>query len=117
MTGLAGDATLAQAPHPWFSVALNVYNGENYIRQAIDSVLAQTFADWELVVWNDRSTDRTAEICLSYGDPRIRHILADAHAGLDRNLTARQARGRWLAFIDHDDVWLPDKLQSQYDLI
>ena len=117
---LSGDddpAAVALAAVPRFSVAMNVHNGEAVIAEAIDSVLAQSFTDWELVIWDDCSTDRTAEICASYSDPRVRYFLSTERAGLDRNLPARQARGEWLAFLDHDDIWLPNKLSAQNALI
>jgi glycosyltransferase involved in cell wall biosynthesis len=102
-----------------FSVIINVYNGEAFLREAIDSVVAQSFPNWEMIIWDDRSTDRSPEICTAYGDPRIRYFLASEHTGIGaaRSSALRQARGEWVAFLDQDDVWLPGKLAAQNALI
>ena len=100
---------------------MNVYNGEAYLPAAIDSVLAQTLSDWELILWDDRSTDGSVAVCASYAaaDPRIRLHAADANAGLGaaRNGAVAAAAGEWIAFLDQDDLWTPDKLAAQDALI
>lgn len=95
------------------SVIIPMYNVEAYIAAAIDCVLAQTFRDFELLIVNDGSSDSSALICRSYNDPRIREI-RQANRGLAgaRNTGIRQARGRYLAFLDADDLWEPDKLEE-----
>jgi glycosyltransferase involved in cell wall biosynthesis len=100
---------------PQVSVIMNVRNGAATLREAIDSVLAQTFADWELVVWDDRSTDGSAKVVSQYRDPRIRYFLSpeDTPLGKARSDAMRHARGEWLAFLDQDDVWLRHKLHKQ----
>ena len=102
-----------------FSIIMNIYNGEAYLREAIDSVLAQTFADWELILWDDCSTDASAAVCASYADPRVRYVLADKRVSIAeaRNQAIAIARGKWLAFLDQDDIWLPRKLEAQNALI
>lgn len=101
------------------SVIMNVRNGAASLRAALDSVLAQTFLDWELIVWDDCSTDDSAKIVAEYRDSRIRFFLSpeDATLGRARDLAIRQARGKWLAFLDQDDIWLPAKLQKQMALV
>lgn len=103
---------------PLVSVIMNVRNGAPTLREAIDSVLAQTFADWELIVWDDRSTDSSAAIVAEYCDARIRYYLSpeDVPLGRARADAIRQATGEWIAFLDQDDVWLPHKLESQLAL-
>src|SRR5262252_8037824 len=103
---------------PQVSIILNVRNGAAFLREALDSAIGQTFADWELVVWDDRSTDASAQIVAGYRDPRIRYFLSpeDTPLGRAREDAIRQARGEWLAFIDQDDVWLPQKLEKQLAL-
>src|SRR5690349_5141072 len=103
---------------PLVSIILNVRNGAMFLREALDSVMAQTFADWELIVWDDRSTDASAQIVAAYRDPRIRYFLApeETPLGKARDLAIRQASAEWLAFIDQDDVWLPRKLEQQVAL-
>lgn len=101
------------------SVIMNCYNGTQYLREALDSVLAQTFTDWELVFWDNRSTDDSAAIFKTYMDERFRYFLASEHTplGRARHLAVEQARGEWIAFLDCDDLWLPTKLEQQVIII
>jgi glycosyltransferase involved in cell wall biosynthesis len=105
----------------FFSIIMNVYNGEAYLKQAIDSVLAQTFFGWELIIWDDVSSDGSAALCLQYAatDPRIHYYLSPRHTqiGQARNLAIAKANGQWLAFLDQDDIWEAHKLAGQYQLI
>ncbi len=103
---------------PKVSVIMNVRNGAPTLREAIDSVLAQSFADWELIVWDDRSTDASAAIVSAYKDARIRYLLSpdDTSLGKARRDAIEHASGEWLAFLDQDDLWLPHKLQKQMAL-
>jgi glycosyltransferase involved in cell wall biosynthesis len=97
---------------------MNIFNGARYLREAIDSAIAQTCGDWELIAWDDCSSDHSASIVKSYSDPRIRYFLAAEQIplGQARNLALREARGEWVAFLDQDDIWTPDKLQKQLAL-
>jgi glycosyltransferase involved in cell wall biosynthesis len=99
-------------PRPPVSVIVPVYNGERFLTEALDSILAQTYSDFELIVVDDGSTDRSREIAQSY--PSALHIRQD-HAGTAaaRNRGLQSAGGDFIAFLDHDDLWLPDKLASQ----
>jgi glycosyltransferase involved in cell wall biosynthesis len=103
---------------PRVSIMMNVHDGAAYVRDALDSVLAQTFVDWEIVFWDNGSTDRTPEIAAGFGDPRLRYFRSPEGTppALARQLAIGQARGEWLAFLDHDDVWLHDKLARQLEL-
>ncbi|MEO5693088.1 MAG: glycosyltransferase [Usitatibacter sp.] len=103
---------------PRVSIIMNVRNGAAYVRDALDSVLAQSFKDWELVFWDNASTDETGAIAHAFGDPRMRYFRSPElmPLGRARTLAIRQARGEWLAFLDHDDVWLPQKLEMQLAL-
>jgi glycosyltransferase involved in cell wall biosynthesis len=103
---------------PLVSVIMNVRNGASFLREALDSVLAQTFVDWELIVWDDCSTDNSAQIVSQYRDPRIRYFLSpeDTPLGKARDSAIRRVSGEWLAFLDQDDVWLPRKLEMQMAL-
>src|SRR5262249_18441122 len=104
---------------PPISVIMNVRNGEPYLQEAIDSARAQTWTDWEMIVWDDCSTDGTSDIVARYEDSRIRYYLApeETPLGPARDQAIRQARGEWLAFLDQDDVWTSDKLVSQLALL
>ena len=103
---------------PRVSVIINVRNGAPTLAEAIDSVLTQTFADWELIVWDDRSTDNSAEIARRYDDPRVRYFLSpeDAPLGKARSDAIALASGEWIAFLDQDDIWLSHKLHKQMAL-
>lgn len=99
------------------SIIIPVYNSEKYIRETLDSVLAQTFENWELEITDDCSTDRTAEIIKEYThkDPRIHYwrLNNNSGAGAARNNSIQRAQGEFLAFIDGDDWWYPTKLEEQ----
>lgn len=97
------------------SIVMAAYNAERTIRTAIDSVLAQSWKDWELLVVDDCSTDRTGEIVAAYGDGRIRLLRAAENRGAaaSRYAGVEAARGDWIAILDSDDAWAPDKLASQ----
>jgi glycosyltransferase involved in cell wall biosynthesis len=97
------------------SVIIPVYNGENTIRTAIESVLKQSFSNIELIVIDDGSTDSTLEIINNINDPRL-EIFSYPNAGLaaSRNRGIEKASGDFISFIDADDLWTPDKLEVQY---
>ena len=102
---------------PTVSVIIPVYNGVNYLRSAIDSVLAQTYSDFEIIVINDGSTDETEEICLSYGDA-IRYIPKE-NGGVSTalNVGIRKMRGEYFTWLAHDDMFYPDKLKLQLNAL
>jgi len=116
----APAASTAPQRRPRFSIIMNVYNGERYLREALASVFAQTFHDWELIYWDDQSSDGSDEVLRSFpADPRVRSFRAIDHVPLTvarRNAIA-EARGEWLAFLDQDDVWTADKLAKQARVI
>jgi len=103
---------------PQVSVILNLFNGAATLRDAIDSVLAQTFGDWELIIWDDCSTDGSGDILAHYSDALIRYFRSDTQVALGqaRQLAIELARGEWIAFLDQDDLWLPQKLELQMAL-
>ena len=103
---------------PTVSIIMNCFNGETYLRDAVDSVLAQTFEDWELIFWDNQSTDGSAEIFKSYKDPRLHYWYASDHTLLyeARNHGIERARGEYIAMLDTDDWWLPEKLEKQLPL-
>jgi glycosyltransferase involved in cell wall biosynthesis len=95
------------------SVIIPVYNGEHYLTETLDSVLAQTYRPIEIIVVDDGSTDHTATIVQSYTDP-VRYV-GTMHngTGAARNLGVENSSGEFIAFIDADDLWTPDKLAQQ----
>ena len=109
---------LSMRKEPLVSVVMNCYNGEKYLREAIDSVLAQTYQNWEIIFWDNQSTDRSAEIFKSYTDPRHKYFYAPKHTWLyeARNYAIENASGDFFAFLDVDDWWYPEKLEKQVRL-
>jgi glycosyltransferase involved in cell wall biosynthesis len=97
---------------PRVSIIVPVYNGERFLGEAIDSIFAQTYPSYEIIVVDDGSTDRTRQIALSY--PSVKYLYqANAGTASARNRGIAIARGEYLAFLDADDVWMPDKLSIQ----
>ena len=101
--------------NPKISVIMSVYNGERYLREAIDSILNQTFADFEFIIVNDGSTDSSPEIIRSYDDERIRVINNETNIGLTKSLNKAitEARGEYIARQDADDISLPNRFEEQ----
>lgn len=101
--------------NPEISVVMPIYNGARYIRESIDSILNQTFTDFELIIINDGSTDSSEEIILSYNDPRIVYLKNEVNSKicvtLNRGLDA--ARGEYIARLDCDDIAMPNRLEHQ----
>ncbi len=98
------------------SIITPSYNTAKYIEETIDSVLKQTYTNWELIIVDDCSTDNTDEVVAPYlKDERIRYLKNETNSGaaLSRNRALREATGKWIAFLDSDDVWLPEKLEKQ----
>lgn len=118
MNMAAAPSMPGAAAAPAVSIIMNVRNGARTLAVALQSVLAQTFADWELVVWDDGSTDGSQHVVAACADPRIRSHTSPSpsHLGAARVQSMAAARGTWLAFLDQDDVWLPHKLQRQMAL-
>lgn len=114
------EAALGGGRSPRFSIIMNVYNGEQYLREALASVFAQTLGDWELIFWDDQSSDGSEEVLRAFPpDPRVRYFRAAEHVPLTlaRRAAIAEARGAWLAFLDQDDVWTADKLEKQARVI
>lgn len=99
------------------SIITPAYNSEKFIADTIMSVLNQTYQNWEMIVVDDCSTDKTAEIVLSFQkeDSRIKYIKNESNRGaaFSRNIALQNANGKWIAFLDSDDIWHPEKLERQ----
>src|SRR4051794_5959509 len=102
---------------PRVSVIIPAFNAERYLADALRSVRTQTYADWEVVVGDDGSTDRTVEIAAGFGE-RVKIVGAEKNAGpaAARNRAVAQASGELLALLDADDLWLPEFLEHQVTL-
>lgn len=97
------------------TIIINCFNGESFINDCISSVLAQTYTNWELVFWDNLSTDNTAKIINKFKDKRIKYFKASKHTNLPnaRNLALKKAKSNLIAFLDIDDIWHKDKLKYQ----
>jgi len=102
---------------PRVSVIMNCLNCSKYLREAIDSVYAQTYKDWEIIFWDNASTDDSAEIAKSY-DGKLRYFRGENTVPLyaARNFALSKAKSEFIAFLDSDDLWLPVKLEKQMGL-
>ena len=99
---------------PLVSILMNCYNSDTYLRQAIDSVYAQTYDNWEIIFWDNVSTDQSANIAKSYDD-KVKYFRGNETIPLyaARNKAIEQCQGDYVAFLDCDDLWTPDKLAKQ----
>jgi len=99
---------------PLVSVIMNCYNSDKYLKEAIDSVIAQTYANWEIIFWDNQSIDKSAEIVKSYEDERIKYFYAEQHTtlGEGRNKALEKVNGEFISFLDCDDLYLPQKLKK-----
>ena len=107
-----------ESKNPTVSVLMNCHNSDKYLREAIDSVYAQTYKDWEIIFWDNASTDKSAEIAQSY-DSKLKYFKGDEKVtlGKARNYAMAKASGEYIAFLDCDDIWLPEKLEKQLFLL
>ena len=100
------------------SIIMNCQNGEQYLQKAINSIISQSYKNWELIFWDNRSTDNSKKILDSFLDKRIRYFKAKKNTKLyeARNLAIKKARGKFVSFLDVDDWWLPQKLEKQMEV-
>lgn len=98
------------------SIIMPSYNTAKYISESVSSILRQTYTNWELIIVDDCSTDGTDDVVRPFlQDSRIRYIKNDKNSGaaVSRNRALREAAGKWIAFLDSDDLWHPEKLERQ----
>jgi glycosyltransferase involved in cell wall biosynthesis len=97
---------------------MNCFNGEKYLKEALDSVLLQEYDNWELIFWDNQSTDKSADILKSYSNPRFKYFYSNEHTKLyeARNYAISKSSGDLIAFLDTDDYWTSDKLSVQVPL-
>lgn len=101
------------------SIITPVYNSENYISDTIKSVLKQTYENWEMLIVDDCSTDNTAKVINQFDDHRIKYLKLNKNSGaaVARNLALEKANGRYIAFLDADDIWKPEKIEKQLEFM
>ena len=105
--------------HPLISVVIPTYNRVTLLQKSVSSIVAQSYSNWELVVVDDGSTDGTADFIRGMGDPRISvlEMPHSGHIGGLRNIGVQAGSGEWIAFLDSDDVWMPNKLELQLEAL
>ena len=103
---------------PKISVIMAVYNEENYINEAIESILKQTFTDFEFIIVNDGSTDSSKAIIKSYTDKRIK-LINQSNEGVAkaRNAGVKESKGKYIAILDADDISEPNRIKRQYNFL
>lgn len=103
---------------PLVSIIMNCYNGSVYLREALDSIYNQTFKDFEIIFWDNLSTDDSAQIALSYGE-KVCYFRGEGFLSLGaaRNKALDKASGKYIAFLDCDDIWVPTKLEKQVKIM
>ena len=102
------------------SIITPSYNTANYIAETIQSVQAQTYENWEMIILDDCSADNTDGVVREYlSDTRIKYLKNEKNSGaaFSRNYAISKATGKWIAFLDSDDIWLPNKLENQIDFM
>lgn len=101
------------------SIIMPSYNTEKFVDKTIKSVLSQTYENWELLIVDDCSTDNSIQVIKSFNDSRIKIFINDKNSGaaLSRNKALKEAKGKWIAFLDSDDIWDKNKLRKQIDFM
>lgn len=104
---------------PLVSVMMAVYNSEKYLREAIEGILNQTYTNFEFLIINDGSTDKSKDIILSYSDPRIVFLENEINSGIvkSRNTCLEKSKGKYIAILDSDDIALPIRLEKQVEFM
>ena len=100
---------------PLISVIINCHNGEKYLEKSVRSVIRQTYKNWEIIFWDNRSTDNSKKIIKSFNDKRIKYFKSKKYSTLykARNIAIKKAKGKYIAFLDTDDWWHKTKLEEQ----
>ena len=104
---------------PYFSIIIPTYNRSRQLKFAIDSIINQTFKRWELILVDNNSKDGTKRLIKNYNNPKIKFFTIRNYGNIakSRNLGIKKSSGKYLAFLDSDDEWLPEKLQESYKIL
>ena len=104
---------------PLISIIMNCYNGEKYLKKSINSIINQSYKNWELIFWDNQSQDNSKKILLSFKDKRIKYFKSKKLLNLynARNLAITKSIGTYICFLDTDDWWMKKKLQTQVNFI
>jgi glycosyltransferase involved in cell wall biosynthesis len=103
---------------PLISIVMNCHNGDKYLKKSVGSLIKQTYKNWELIFWDNKSTDKSNQIIKNIKDKRIKYFKSQKFYSLykARNLAIKKAKGKFLCFLDTDDWWLPTKLKRQVEV-
>ncbi|MCW7466223.1 glycosyltransferase [Leptospira levettii] len=98
---------------------MNCFNAGPFLKESIESVINQTYTNWELIFWDNQSSDNSARIVKAFVDPRIKYFYAYKHTKLyeARNLAIQESKGKYIAFLDTDDLWHKEKLEKQVKIL
>ena len=104
---------------PLVSVIMNCHNGEKYLKDSVNSILKQSYKNWELIFWDNLSTDNSKKIIKNFKDKRIRYFKSKNFFNLyeARNHALKKARGKFISFLDTDDWWLRNKIKNRFSYI
>ena len=102
---------------PLVSIVMNCHNGQKYLEDSIKSITAQTYQNWELIFWDNASTDNSKQVINKFSDARIKYFKSDNFKKLyeSRNLAIKKAKGKLISFLDTDDMWERDKIEKQIE--
>jgi len=116
---MSNSPDMGHLGHPAISVVMPTFNDGEYLREAIDSILGQTFSDFEFIIVNDGSSDNTEDIINSYNDDRIRYLKNEKNLGnsVTRNIGMNAASGKYIAIMDSDDISVSDRLALQFEYL
>ena len=101
------------------SIIMNCYNGEKYLKESLQSIILQTYSNWELIFYDNFSTDKSKKILKNYTDKRIKYFKSKKYLTLykARNIAIKKAKGKYIAFLDTDDWWYKTKLEEQIEFL
>jgi len=101
------------------SIIVNCFNGEKFLAEALESVINQTYQNWELIFWDNQSSDNSLDVVKSFKHDKFNYFYSPTHThlGKARALAFEKTKGDWIGFLDCDDIWLPEKLQNQVSVI
>ena len=104
---------------PLVSIIINCHNGERYLQECINSVLSQSYKNWEIIFWDNKSSDNSKKILKKFTDQRIKYFFSENFTSLydARNLAINKCNGNFVSFLDTDDMWVKNKLEKQINFI
>ncbi len=104
---------------PLVSIVMNCYNGEKYLRDSLKSIISQTYENWELIFWDNLSSDNSKKILREFSNSKIKYFKSEKFINLykARNLAINQCNGDYICFLDTDDLWVKNKLEKQLNFL